>query len=266
MDQLDQPRGHPDAIVRPTAAARVIDLDRRAPGEELRQFVDYHWYVGWRVPGTYRQQVVPQPRIHVAAEDGRLLVHGISRGPFVRSLSGRGHTLGCSFRPGGFRCLLGSSVGALAGRVVPAGELLGVDDVACAERILATEDVGVMVDALESYLLSVGPAPDPVAREVEGIVAWARDQHGLHRAEDLAAHAGRSLRSLQRLFTEYVGIGPKWVITRYRLLDAAAAAHGGDPVDWAALAAELGFTDQAHLTRAFTRVVGTPPAGYRREL
>jgi AraC-like DNA-binding protein len=48
------------------------------------------------------------------------------------------------------------------------------------------------------------------------------------------------------------------------LVDAAAAAHSGVPVDWAGLAADLGFTDQAHLTRAFTSVVGTPPATYQR--
>ena len=47
-------------------------------------------------------------------------------------------------------------------------------------------------------------------------------------------------------------------------LDAAAAAHSGEPVDWSTLAADLGFTDQAHLTRAFTSVVGTPPATYQR--
>jgi transcriptional regulator GlxA family with amidase domain len=85
------------------------------------------------------------------------------------------------------------------------------------------------------------------------------------RAEQLARLAGVSLRSLQRLFTEYVGVGPKWVIQRFRILDAAAAAHAGQPADWAAVAHELGFSDQAHLTRAFTQVVGTPPATYQRD-
>jgi len=263
---METPRGHPDAIVRPTRAQHVLDVDRRAPGDALAPYVDYHWYVGWRVGKPYRQQVVPQPRIHVAAEQGRLLVHGISREPFVRTLTGTGHVLGASFRPGWFRCLLRSSVAALADRVVPAGDVLGVDDRAAAEEILGTDDVSVMVAAMERYLLAARPVPDPVADEVAALVAWAEGQHDLTRAEDLAAHAGVSLRSLQRVFSDYLGIGPKWVIARYRLLDAAAAAHGGDPVDWAALAASLGFTDQAHLTRAFTAVVGTPPATYRREL
>jgi AraC-like DNA-binding protein len=45
-----------------------------------------------------------------------------------------------------------------------------------------------------------------------------------------------------------------------------AAAHSGAVTDWAALARELGFSDQAHLTRVFTQVVGTPPASYQREV
>jgi AraC-like DNA-binding protein len=55
------------------------------------------------------------------------------------------------------------------------------------------------------------------------------------------------------------------VVSRFRILDAAAAAHSGVAVDWAELAVDLGFSDQAHLTRAFTSVVGTPPATYQRQ-
>ena len=61
------------------------------------------------------------------------------------------------------------------------------------------------------------------------------------------------------------GMDTKWVVARFRILDAAAVAHRGEPVDWAGLAADLGYADQAHLTRAFTQVVGTPPETYRRE-
>jgi transcriptional regulator GlxA family with amidase domain len=125
--------------------------------------------------------------------------------------------------------------------------------------------VPAMVAALEDYLLAVDPPADPVVAEVRDLVRQAEEDRSITRAEQLAELASSSLRSVQRLFTEYVGIGPKWVVARFRILDAAAAAHGGDPVDWAGLAAELGFADQAHLTRAFTAVVGTPPATYARE-
>ncbi len=266
---MQTPRGSPDAILRPTRAAHTISVERVPPSQALAGFVDYHWYVGWRAAEPYRQQVVPQPRVHLAAEpmhgEARLLVHGLSREPFLRTLTGEGHTLGAAFHPGGFRPFLRRSVGSVAGSVVPAGELLGLDDRPVAEQILATCDVPAMVAALEGYLSALDPAADPVVEQVRALVREAEEDRGLNRAEDLAERASMSLRSLQRLFTEYVGAGPKWVVTRFRILDAAAAAHGGEPVQWAALAADLGFTDQAHLTRAFTAVVGTPPATYRRE-
>ena len=262
---MDVPHGTPAAILRPRAAEQAITVERVSATSALTPYLDYHWYVGWRTAATHRQQVVPQPRVHVAAEEGRLLVHGISRRPFVRTLTGDGHTLGAAFHPGGFRPLLGRSVGTLSEAVVPAGELFEVDDRPVAARILAASEVSVMVAAMESYLLALRPVPDPVVEQVRQLVALAESDRAITRADQLADKAGTSLRSLQRLFTGYVGIGPKWVVARFRILDAAAAAHAGHPVDWASLAVELGFTDQAHLTRAFSRVVGAPPASYRRE-
>ncbi len=262
---MTEPLGTPDAILRPTEAEQAITVDRVPAGAELAPYVDYHWYVGWRTAEPHRQQVVPQPRVHVAAEDGRLLVHGISREPFFRTLTGTGHTIGAAFHPGGCRPFLGRSVGSVSDTVVPAGDLFGVDDRPVASYVLGDVSVPEMVAALEAYLLSVDPRPDPVVDQVRALVLAAEEDRGVIRAEQLAERASTSLRSLQRLFTDYVGVGPKWVIARFRILDAAAAAHSGDDVDWSALATELGFTDQAHLTRAFTSVVGTPPATYSRE-
>lgn len=260
------PAGHPEAIVGPNQAGRRFTVERLAPPASLAEFVDYHWLVRWDVPAPHRQQVVPQPRVHVAAEGGRLLVHGVSQKPFFRTLEGAGHVLGAAFHPGGFRPLLRSSVGRISGTVRPAADLLGADDRPVAARILGGHDSAEMVAALEEYLTGIGPEPDPTGRRVTEFVAEAERQAGITRAELLAAEAGMSLRSLQRLFAEYVGVGPKWVIQRFRILDAVAAAHSGAVTDWAALARELGFSDQAHLTRVFTQVVGTPPASYRRTL
>ncbi|HEU4515032.1 MAG TPA: helix-turn-helix domain-containing protein [Nocardioidaceae bacterium] len=261
----EAPRGRPEAIVRPRAGAEVFTVERIAPSAALARFVDYHWLVRWDVPSTHRQQVVPQPRVHVAAEQGRLLVHGVSRKPFERVLTGRGLVLGAAFHPAGFRPLLGRSVGSTAGTVLPGAEVLGIDDRPTAATILADGTAAELVHAMEAYLLATAPEPDETARWVDDLVAEAERRRDIRRAEQLAAHAGVSLRSLQRAFTEYVGIGPKWVIQRFRILEAAAAALAETPVDWAALAQELGFSDQAHLTRAFTQVVGTPPATYRRD-
>ena len=84
----------------------------------------------------------------------------------------------------------------------------------------------------------------------------------LTRVSDLADRLALSVRSVQRLFADQVGLGPSWVIRRYRLHEAAAHATAGGEVDWARLAVTLGYYDQAHLVRDFTATVGTAPARY----
>ena len=262
---MAKPLGRPDAIVRPKAGGQAFEVERIAPAGPMAEFVDYYWLVRWAVQEPYRQQVVPQPRVHVAAEDGRLLVHGVTHEQFFRTLNGNGHALGAAFHAGGFHPLLKQSVGRTSGFVQTGQDVFGYDDRPTAARILATTDVVSMVEAFEAYLLLTNPEPDPIGREVTALVAEAERRNDIIRAEHLADHAGMSLRNLQRLFTEYVGLGPKWVIQRFRILDAASAAHSGRSTNWSELAQELGFSDQAHLTRVFADVVGTPPATYQRD-
>ena len=113
------------------------------------------------------------------------------------------------------------------------------------------------------YLVAAALMPfgGPSQHVVETVVSTPT----IIRVGQVAELAGSSVRSLQRDFAEYVGASPKWVIQRCRLQDAAARAAGSEPVDWAALALELGFADQAHLTRAFAAAVGVPPATYARQ-
>ncbi|WP_307849519.1 helix-turn-helix domain-containing protein [Qaidamihabitans albus] len=80
----------------------------------------------------------------------------------------------------------------------------------------------------------------------------------------MSAATGLSVRTLQRLFPDCVGVRPKWAIRVYRLNDAAKRISTDPGLDYARLAAELGYSDQAHFTRDFAAVTGIPPAAYGR--
>ncbi|MGI8868306.1 MAG: helix-turn-helix domain-containing protein [Mycobacteriales bacterium] len=100
------------------------------------------------------------------------------------------------------------------------------------------------------------------AREVSGVAALAERDRSLRRTADLAAVAGVSPRTLQRLFADYVGASPTWILRRYRLIDAAESGRTGSAVLWAEVAQDLGYADQAHLIRDFRAVIGTTPQAY----
>jgi AraC-like DNA-binding protein len=59
-------------------------------------------------------------------------------------------------------------------------------------------------------------------------------------------------------------VSPKWVIQRYRLLEAAAQLRTNDPPKLVALAAALGYADQAHFQRQFKQVIGKTPGSFPR--
>ncbi len=257
------------AVLRPSAAEQRIDLGRIEPGADLAELVDYFWWVRWDTERPHEQEVVPRPVVHLSAEvvagEPRLLVHGVHPRMFRRRLEGAGHTVAAGFRPAGFHPFLRADVGTLEGREVPVADLLGVDDRPVAEVALACDRPEDGAAVLAAWLRSLEPEDDPRVEDLARLVERAEEDTDLVRAEQLAEIAGVSLRTLQRRFHAYVGIGPKWVVQRFRLLDVTSAAHSDADVDWAALAARLGYADQSHLIRAFTQLVGHPPAAYARE-
>jgi len=97
---------------------------------------------------------------------------------------------------------------------------------------------------------------------VQELADRCRDDRNLTSVAELARGAGLSRRRLQRLFADRVGVGPKWALRRYRLHEAVARMDA--PPDGAALAAELGYCDQAHFVRDFKAAVGAFAAELRR--
>jgi AraC-like DNA-binding protein len=94
------------------------------------------------------------------------------------------------------------------------------------------------------------------------VARLAETDRAIDRLDQLAAAAGVTPRTLQRLFAEHAGVPVTWVLRRYRILEAAELARTGAGRPWAALAADLGYSDQAHLVRDFRAHLGTTPAAY----
>lgn len=252
------------------AAASGFDhftLTRHAPAPALAWAVEMYWAVRWDLPAgeTYDQRVIPHPAVHLVFEEGRAEVQAVTTDEFVRRLAGRGHVLGVKFQPAGFRPYLGGPVAAIVDRRLPARSVFGPDVDPLARRVAATDDALARAALVGGFLAGLPAAPLPMTAPVNAIVHQVARDRSITRVDDLAARLGVGTRRLQRLFAEHVGVPPKWVINRSRIHAAAEAAVAPEPVDWATLAADLGYSDQAHLVRDFTAAVGTPPARYARD-
>lgn len=229
------------------------------PPPEVAPFVHRAWMVRWDLAGQppYRQLIVPLPQAHLTwVNDEPPVLHGVARGHQIRTLEGVGRAFGLAFRPGGLRPFLDCPMSSITDRVVSPAPVLG----SCGPLpdVPGDELFGRVPAMLRDRL----PAPDPAVDEVAGIVALIAREPGIARVETLADRLGTGVRSTQRLFAEYVGVPPKWVIRRYRLHAVTERLAAGATIHWGQLAAELGYSDQAHLTRDFTEMFGEPPGHY----
>ncbi|AXG78452.1 helix-turn-helix domain-containing protein [Streptomyces paludis] len=278
-------RGIVDA---PELFARVR-FRRRSPAPALRSYLEHYWLIDWDLAQPYTSYVVPHPSVNVVFQHhgsrppAFAEVAGVGLELFSQRLEGRGRVCGVQFRPGGFRPFAPRRpVAEWTGRRVPISEALPATTDTDIAAVLQ-DDENARVAALDAYLLGLGPRPDPQADRAMALADRIRTDRTIRRVAQLATAEGMSARSLQRLFAAYVGVGPKWVILRYRIHEALERAENperaegtersergrppGAPsaeVDWAALAADLGYSDQAHLVRDFTATVGVPPTAYAR--
>ena len=251
-------------ILHPSDAAQRFDYRRHVPNELLAPFVFNFWTVVWDLhnQSPFTAQVLPYPSVNLSVTNTEADVTGVTRRRYDRHLAGRGYVVGARFRPGCFRPFLAGPVAILTDRHRPISEVLGRPTDELQDAVAATSDPDQRVDLLTSFLLEDLPRRDPQAEEIALLVDEIAAHTDIVRVEQVAGLAQVGVRTLQRLFADYVGAAPKWVIMRCRLQDAAVRAAVDTSLDWAALAVELGFSDQAHLTRVFSRTIGTPPAAY----
>ncbi|MCM2578925.1 helix-turn-helix domain-containing protein [Streptomyces meridianus] len=263
------PRRDTRGIVDPRALLSRVRFRRREPAAPLRPYLEHYWLIDWDLAEPYAAHVVPHPSVNLVFQryGGRTEfgeVAGVGPQLSAHKLEGAGRVCGVQFRPGGFRPFAPSRpVSAWTGRNVAHTEVFpGTGDAPAA--VLGPDDEDARVAALDAFLLAAGPRPDPQADLAMELVERLRTDRTVGRVAGFARDAGLSVRALQRLFAAYVGVGPKWVILRYRFHEALERAGSEREIDWAGLAAELGYSDQAHLVRDFTATIGVPPTACPR--
>lgn len=243
-----------------------FQLSRYAPSEELAAFVKHFWIVSWDLSGQppYVQDVLPNPCVNMVIESGKTAVYGVAKSKQSRLLQGKGRVLGVKFKPGGFYPFVKWPISRLTGNSIGIDGIFGAEADLLEQTILPQDEPGTMVELAERLLCRRLPAPDETVTLINRMIDLVREEDELTKVEQLCDRFGLGIRKLQRLFNQYVGVSPKWVIKLYRIQNAAEAIDGGRQDGLAKLSAELGYYDQSHFIRDFKAFVGKTPDEYMK--
>lgn len=253
----------------------------RLPMPILRPFVAQLWASGepLGVPDAapWREHALPSGAMHlvvrltdsplrmadplkgeVAQTVAPSLVGGMRSGYYVRELLEPSCSVGAVLRPGAAGCLFGVTAGALAERHTSLEDLWGLAARDLRDRLLEQrrpEDrLAVFEAALAARLPRVHGLHPAVAQ------ALAQFPSGASVAE-VVRQGGVSHRRFIELFRQSVGLAPKTFLRVQRFQRALPALCAGPSL--AAVAADLGYSDQSHFNREFLAFSGVTPLAYR---
>ncbi|MEJ8567226.1 helix-turn-helix domain-containing protein [Elongatibacter sediminis] len=249
------------------------------PAPDLADAIECYWE-GWGDIPPLKEKILPRTNIelmfnlqgrHSVLElDGKPLgsnhtggwLSGLQRRHMLIETHEGSHFVAVRLRPWGAWRLLRQPMKDVSCRVPLLDDIWGDSIHELTARLHELPNPFARFDLLEDHFrrrLDSRARPDP------GVIHAVERLHhsiGMQRIESLCRELGTSRATLSRRFNEQVGLTPKTYSRVVRISSLMARLGNRQPEDWAMLAAEFGYHDQAHLNHDFRDFCGTTPGEY----
>jgi AraC-like DNA-binding protein len=216
---------------------------------------------------------IPRPEVQLVVRFGPSAQRGLDvhamgiRQRAHRKLIRRGQrTVTARLRLGAHEAVLGVPATAIAGRIVALEDLWGdaatrrlCDRLANARDTI--EAAAILESAIAERLAIAGGRRARARLALDAAVKLTSAN-----VNAVALDLGVSERHLRRVFRETIGVSPKAFANLTRFHRALRAVREDAHANWASIAAEAGYYDQAHLIAEFRAIAGVTPRALLGEL
>jgi AraC-like DNA-binding protein len=198
------------------------------------------------------------------AHRARSSVVGTMTRPLLAESGRQVDFLGVRFRPGKVRSFMEVSAGEITDGSAELADVWGHRGRELEGRLFETPETPQRLRLLEQELLRrLGNDGQGDAR-VDAAVGMALRRRGGVSTRELSAACALTRQHLARKFEDYVGVSPKLFCRVIRFQALLRRMGKQEKLDWAGLAADLGYYDQAHLIADFRQFTGLTPAAFQR--
>lgn len=224
-------------------------------------------------PQPLARIATPSPGVQLVARFGQGVpggvdVHllGAQRRVRRKHVAGGHRAILVRLQPGMQRVVAGAAPAALTGRVVAIEDLWGAEaGTRLRERLVVAADSDEAAALLQAAVVERARTSRE-ARVASPRLAFAIERMQVEGVADAARTTGISERQLRREFHDTLGLSPKVVARLERFARALRAAQSAATPAWAAIAADAGYYDQAHLIAEFRAIAGVAPNALLAEL
>jgi len=249
-----------------------ISISAAEPINQLKEYIEYIWFMKWDLQGNESLQCIVAPNpcaklVTLQQNDTTFpaLVVGAQIEAGLFELRGAGATVGFDFKPGGLFAILDKSVNDWPASGIKA-DGLAKDFPLCPREAWTETSLNKWLDEVDHFLIRLLSSSrqnnyKKITSLVEGTLNGS-----FKNSEEMALEVGVSMRSLQRIFQDEVGISPRDVLRIARFNEAIRKIGQDDFKAFVDVALESGFFDQPHMANEFRKLVATSPSKFRRYL
>ena len=246
------------------------------PASPLRPFIESYWKVQTRPgeSGVLHEQIYVdgQPDILFnfgCAYDrcGIAIPHGNVDGqrdyPVVIAQQGEINLIGVRFRPGGLAAFTRLPMHELANQVLDLRNGLAAGAESLEYQLYDAVDFDQQASLLDRFFLSRLHSTEAhqltlhLARQIAS---------GEVNIQQVSAEAGYSIRTVDRLFRQHLGLTPRLYARIQRFQSALRLLSGTGTLSFLQVALATGYYDQAHFTHDFSAFAGMTPSAFRQRL
>jgi AraC-like DNA-binding protein len=232
------------------------------PPAALAPFVDRFWYRGAGDSGESAgpTRVLPDGCLDIVVGPRGAIAVGAMTRPMVVPVAAGSGLLGVRFRPGMATAFLAVPAAALTDDSAPL-EAIWTDGADVADYVGSALGHDQAMHRLAETLIARLPRIAAMPRDLVAAVEQITAHGGRTDISRLSTTLGVTRQHLARRFAAHVGVTPKMLCRVVRLWQVLRSALSGQ-VNWAALAADLGYSDQSHLVYEFRSLTGLTPSGW----
>lgn len=179
--------------------------------------------------------------------------------PVLVSPTGPVQLLGIRFAPGGALPFFPIPPGELTNRITPLEDIAGALDRELSGRVYEARELAEKISIIEALLIKQMSAKEERGASLRKAILEIVSSGGQTSVDRLASDLGISGRQLERRFMSEVGLGPKLLCRILRFQHVFRAVERADK-NWAGIAVDCGYHDQAHLIRDFRQFAGQTPS------
>jgi AraC-like DNA-binding protein len=253
-----------------------LQYNEWAPNGAAADLVRCIWSLGGEATGRPADPIVSDGCVELVFNLADPFEQATERGPRLQPLAmivgptqlptlvratGRIDIVGVRLQPWAGARVLATSMSSLRDQCIALDDVTRGPLTELSEQLAASRGDGQRFALASSVLVAATrAAPEPVARVAVEQIPDASEAPGVR---ELARRMGRSVRTMQRVFAEEVGLSPKALLRIARVQRALALARIEPPLRWITIAARAGYHDQSHFVREFKALVGCLPSAFR---